>query len=609
MPVNPLARFILRAGEQENAKHMDEREDIAGSDDPASEIEQLHLANRDLQDQVAALRQEADAAQAAARLMRESRWWRLGLALRNRRNVLFALRHPIWALKTVAGLRTRRGRLGRGGRSTSATTARQWLAGISAAPRVPEDLWIAGIFDAELGRALEPDCNLIAFRPDNWQVTLEGRRPHLLLVESAEHGNDGSWEYKIGTAPHADAAGLQDLRELVEWCRANGTPTVFWFTTQMSQAERFAEAAALFDHVVASEPNGALRLQRAGDLRASDVLVVPVGVQPALHSPIGAVPASDTCTVLSPATSTAALEPLLVAAQASGVTVYAPAGQPIASGVAHSTTQVGPRALEQAVARHAVYINPEDMGLPPRVLQALASGTTVVSVPNPMVEDAFGGVVTVARTTEEAKEAIERLLSDDAHRASVRAAGLRVVLGEHTIRHRIGAIARTAGYELDEGSDARVAALVLVDSASEIDEVVRTLAAQRHAPAEILFGIAGDVPAETEPATEGPALRVIQHERRADPAERLRGLAALAISPWVAPLDRGSSLDANGLNDLLLAQRFARADVLGSGDGFVFTDRIGPGVAVARREVVASRGWPPAPSWVREGIRIFTVPR
>ena len=153
--------------------------------------------------------------------MRESRWWRLGLALRNRRNVLFALRHPLWAFKTLAGLRTRRGRLGRGARQASAVTARQWLVGITAEPRVPEDLWIAGIFDDELVGALEPDCNLITFRPDNWEANLEGRRPHMLLVESAERGNDGSWEYRIASTPHADAAGLQDLRALIEWCRAN----------------------------------------------------------------------------------------------------------------------------------------------------------------------------------------------------------------------------------------------------------------------------------------------------------------------------------------------------------------------------------------------------
>jgi len=581
---------------------------IAGAEEPASDIEQLHLANRDLQDQVASLRQEVDAAQAAARLMRESRWWRLGLALKNRRNVLFALRHPIWALKTLAGLRSRRGRLGRGGRSSSATTVRQWLAGISATPRVPEDLWIAGILDADLSRALAPDCNLIVFRPDNWQVTLEGRRPHLLLVESADHGNDGAWEYKIGTAPHADAAGLQDLHDLVGWCRANGTPTVFWFTAAASQAERYAEAAALFDHVAASEPTAAARLTRAGDLRTSEVLVVPGGVQPSIHSPIGAAPASDTCTVLSSRTSAVALEPILGAAHAFGVTVYTPSGETTAPEFEEIAEPAGPQALERAVALHAVYINGEAEGVPARVLEALASGVAVVSVPNPVLQNEFADTIAFARTTEEAKEAIERLLSDTTYRESIRAVGLRRVLGSLTIRHRLGAIARTAGYELDPGIDHRVSVLVLVDNGATIESATRNLAAQRPAPAEILFGITGAAPAQVALEFEGP-VRVIRQEAATEPGERLRALAAMVTSPWVAPLVAPTPLDANELNDLLLAERFARADVLGRGDAFVFTDALEPGCAVARRELVASRGWPPAPGWTREGVRIFSVPR
>jgi hypothetical protein len=282
--------------------------------------------------------------------------------------------------------------------------------------------------------------------------------------------------------------------------------------------------------------------------------------------------------------------------------------------VTADATPVGPGVLEQAVAHHAVYISADTVGLPPRVLQALASGIAVVSVPNPVLEDALGSVITIARTTEEAKEAIERLLSDDALRASVRMNGLRAVLSDHTIRHRLGAIARAAGYELDEGSDARVTALVLVDEASEIEALVRTLGEQHHAPAEILFGVAGTAPADGAPAeaaseAEGPAVRVIEQEPGADTADRMRALAALATSPWVATFDGGSAVDATDLNDLLLAQRFARADVLGRGDAFVFTDRVQPGCAVARREVVASRGWPPALEWAREGVRIFTVPR
>lgn len=588
---------------------MDEIENnIAGKrvedrDEPVSETEQLHLANRDLQDQVASMRRELESARASERLIRESRWWRLGLALRNRRNVLFALRHPIWALKTLVGLRTRRGRRGRG-KGSSATTARQWLAGVSASPRVPEDLWIAGIFDDELGHALEPDCNLITFRPDNWQVNLEGRRPHMLLVESAERGNDGSWEYRIASTTHADAAGLQDLRELIDWCRANGTPTVFWFTSSIGSVARFSEAAALFDHVVATEANAAQRLQRSAELRAPTVLVVPAGVQPVIHSPIGAVPASDTCTILPPARKTETFEQLVGAAQTFGLTVYADAG---GEGSEDGVTVVEPDALERVVARHALYVNGEATGLPVRALNAIASGAAVVTVPNPVLEEALGSAITVARTTEEAKEAIERLLSDEARRAAIWTAGLRSVLSGHTIRHRIAAIARAAGYEIDEGFDARVAALVLAQNGSEADAIARRIASQCRV-AEICVGVIElGPPRKAADEEEGPLVRVIEQDASAGESARWRALAELVSSPWVVPLMRDG--DASAVNDLMLAQRFAGADVLAPGDAFVFTDAFDPSGAVARRALVAARGWPPGPAWLREGVRLFTVPR
>ena len=586
---------------------MDEIEgNVAGTGETFSEIDQLHLANRDLQDQLAGTRRELEAARASERLVRESRWWRIGLALKNRRNILFALRHPIWALKTLAGLRTRRGRLGRGARQSSAVTARQWLVGINAEPRVPEDLWVAGIFDDDLAQALEPDCNLITFRPDNWEANLEGRRPHVLLVESAERGNGGSWEYRIASTPHADAAGLQDLRALIDWCRANGTPTVFWYTAPLGSVERFSEAAVLFDHVVATDPNAAMRLQRSGELRAASVFVVPPGVQPAASSPIGAALASDVGTIAPSGVPDETFEQLLGAAQTFGLTIYAPQGADVAR--SDGVTFVRPDSLERAPANHAVYINGESAGLPTRALRAAASGAVVVSVPNRALEEALGTAVTIARSTEEAKEAIQRLLSDDARRAAARRAGLRAVIGKHTIRHRLAAIARTAGLGVDEGFDARVAALVLAPAGADADEIAMRLSASG-AFAEIVIGVVDPIRPQnvTENEDERSPFRVVQQDPALKDGARAQTLAGVASSPWVALVSADG--DAGTVADLLLAQRFARADVLSDGEVFAFTDSVDPEHAVARREIVAARGWPPSPQWAREGVRMFTVPR
>ena len=88
MRAEPSARMVLRHGVPQRLRagertYMDEIEgNVAGTGETFSEIDQLHLANRDLQDQLAGTRRELEAARASERLVRESRWWRIGLALK-----------------------------------------------------------------------------------------------------------------------------------------------------------------------------------------------------------------------------------------------------------------------------------------------------------------------------------------------------------------------------------------------------------------------------------------------------------------------------------------------------------------------------------------------
>src|SRR5205085_7284425 len=302
--------------------------------------------------------------------------------------------------------------------------------------------------------------------------------------------------------------------------------------------------------------------------------------------------------------TTEAFEQLLGAAQTFGLTIYS--GEDSHTPENAAVTFVDPHALEHVSANHAVYVNGESAGLPAHVLQAAASGAAVVSVPNRVLEDALGAAVTVARTTEEAKEAIEGLLSDDARRAAIRGAGFRAVLSKHTMRHRIAALARTTGFTVDEGFDVRFAALVLAANARDAEAIGRRLWSQTNV-AEILVGIPDPVPPQQVTEEEGLLVRVVEQDPSSSESDRWRGLAAVAASPWVVPM--AADGDAAPVNDLLLAQRFACADVLGLGEAFAFTDAVDPAPAVARREVVAARGWPPSPEWSREGVRLFTVPR
>ena len=53
----------------------------------------------------------------------------------------------------------------------------------------------AAILDEFSMACFSPDCEMVTFRTDNWKEKLEADKPELLLVESAWHGNDDSWQW------------------------------------------------------------------------------------------------------------------------------------------------------------------------------------------------------------------------------------------------------------------------------------------------------------------------------------------------------------------------------------------------------------------------------
>ena len=97
------------------------------------------------------------------------------------------------------------------------------MTGVSGAPAKPaaKELVVAGVFDEFTAACFGPDCRLVTFRPDNWKSVLDRQGVDLLFVESAWHGNGGSWQYKLASfkKPMGD-----EIVELVKYCRERRVP-------------------------------------------------------------------------------------------------------------------------------------------------------------------------------------------------------------------------------------------------------------------------------------------------------------------------------------------------------------------------------------------------
>ncbi|MGO4492116.1 DUF3880 domain-containing protein, partial [Arthrobacter sp. 2YAF22_2] len=124
------------------------------------------------------------------------------------------------------------------------------------------------------------EWSIHAVHPNSWRQDLSDLKIDLLFVESAWTGNNGLWRGKIA-GPSGPAA---PFRELLQWCTAQGTPTVFWNKEDPPHYGDFLPAAKLFDYVFTSD-SGRVEQYKA-DLGHSRIGVLPFAAQPAVHNPV-----------------------------------------------------------------------------------------------------------------------------------------------------------------------------------------------------------------------------------------------------------------------------------------------------------------------------------
>ena len=117
------------------------------------------------------------------------------------------------------------------------------------------DLTVALISDELTGACLESECNVLRITPLNYRWQLRFRRPDFLLVESAWHGPNNRWKFKIAAYPDYPERNNAKLKAVVDYARHLGIPTVFWNKEDGVHFDRFIESAKLFDHIFTVDAN------------------------------------------------------------------------------------------------------------------------------------------------------------------------------------------------------------------------------------------------------------------------------------------------------------------------------------------------------------------
>jgi hypothetical protein len=451
------------------------------------------------------------------------------------------------------------------------------------------DTFSAGCFGSEASVDLE-------LAPGGWRERVTDQRPDLLLVESAWQGNDGRWQYQVGSYAYPETVGLPALVALLRWCREHDVPTVFWNKEDPVHFDKFREAAGLFDVILTTDADRIEPYQQLPGSRAGRVGALPFAAQPRLHHPFDEPWPREDAPVFAGtyyrnrhADRKAQLEMLLDAARDDGLIVFdRMAGRRDDSVgfperfLPHVQGGLAYDEMVDAYRRYTVFLNTNSVTTSPtmfsrRVFELLASGTPVVSTPSVGMEAMFGDVVRSVRTEDEARAALSELRDPDTWQAT-RVAGLRRVLSSHTYAHRLAEVAGMVGLAVDPYPDEAVTVLLAGAPRSDIGPLVDAL---------------GGVPvlATDDAGVEHPRAHAI--DAGGTTVDRVRRLAAAASTPWVLVVTDPAAAVA-GVEDLTLARRAAPdAEVVGLGGPAATTSVPPPGALLVRRQVAAAHGVDP----------------
>lgn len=318
------------------------------------------------------------------------------------------------------------------------------------------------IMDEFTYNCLRPEARLITFRPDNWRWILEREQPRALFVESAWHGNEGAWQYRI--AKYANNMG-DELLHLLDYARAKKLPSIFWNKEDPPHYERFIETARLFDFVFTSDADCIPRYLQ--DLPHARVHALPFAAQPEIHNPLLDEPRKHS--VCFSGTYYGATFPerqkdmdlLLKPALDFGLHIYDRQHGMVGPGAEHyrfpEIYQPAIRGrldypeMVQAYKQYKVCLNVNSVKTSPtmfsrRVFELMACGTVVISTYSKGIEEMLGSdLVLFSEAEADTRRHLENLLGDEDYWAGLSVRGIRKVMEAHTYRHRLNTVFELCG--------------------------------------------------------------------------------------------------------------------------------------------------------------------
>jgi len=444
-------------------------------------------------------------------------------------------------------------------------------------PRPASRLRIGVITDPFTRGCLEPEADLVGFTPDNYRDVLSQHAVDFVFIESAWHGNDDAWQYRIADY-RARRGGLDDL---LDFCRRQGLPSVFWNKEDPPHFNDFLLAAKKTDCVFTTDADCIPLYREACD--HDRIFALPFAAQPTIHNPILTRPReSGVCfagTYHADKFDQRRLdiEMVLRPAVEFGLTIYdrmhgaaGPDADRYRFPAMFQGCVVGKLSYEdmvQAYKHFRIFLNVNSVRTSPtmlsrRVFELLASGTPVVSAASEAIRNLFGDdLVLTGETSEEIREHLRRLLSDETRWARLSCRGVRSILEQHTYRHRLEAVCEKIGLDGPGEPPATLVAIANVRSPELAGRLARELAVQMRRPDQTVFV----TPNETREAVRASMPEDSGPVDILAPEELATRIGSLPRDALAAVMDSADRYAPHYLADALEAMRHFRLRAVGRG--------------------------------------------
>lgn len=432
-------------------------------------------------------------------------------------------------------------------------------------------LKIACVMDDFTYSSFMDEAALSQLSPDDWKAQLETLTPDLLFVESAWRGKDELWGNQVG---HRSS----QLVGVVEWCRQNSVPTVFWNKEDPIHFETFLNTATLFDHVFTTDIDCIGRYKAA--LGHDRVWFLPFACAAGKFNPIQMKPRKQAFVFAGayyaryPERNRDLGEFISALSQRYPVEIYdrnhgkddpqyqfPPEFQPFIVGhLPFHEIEAAYKGYSQAINMNS--IKQSQSMFARRVFELLGCNTLTVSNYSRGVRSIFGDLVICSDNSAEVLRRLE-VLSDATIARKFRLLGLRKVMSEHTTQDRLAYVVSKALRRPTSSQMPSVVVTAYARDTAQLDAIRANFNRQTYAK-KLLYVLVPNGFTQSQDASD-PVINVVPaHHIQNATIDSLATDGATHIAAMVADDYYG----ANYLTDIALATRYFDGKAIGKQDHY-----------------------------------------